>query len=88
MCLLIFVESQVSDVSLTWQFANLLSKVWSGAYSVIHPKEFKNILGAYHPQFQDYRQVLREQSVIIINNQMQIDNLKCFFENEIPKALS
>ncbi|KAK7486496.1 hypothetical protein BaRGS_00022297 [Batillaria attramentaria] len=42
--------------TLTGAFFVLLCKMWSGQYSVIHPRQFKELLGLYHPQFQDYRQ--------------------------------
>ncbi|KAL5004767.1 hypothetical protein ScPMuIL_018223 [Solemya velum] len=42
--------------TLTGKLYHLLCRVWSGKYSVIHPQDFKNILGIYHSQFQDYRQ--------------------------------
>lgn len=43
--------------TLAVQFSVLVEKVWSGQYSVIHPIEFKQTLGAHYPQFKDYRQV-------------------------------
>ncbi|XP_011305765.1 ubiquitin carboxyl-terminal hydrolase 9 isoform X2 [Fopius arisanus] len=42
--------------SLMDNFSSLLSKMWSGRYSVVRPVEFKQTLGAYHSQFKDYRQ--------------------------------
>ncbi|XP_015120377.1 uncharacterized protein LOC107043396 isoform X1 [Diachasma alloeum] len=42
--------------SLMENFSSLLSKMWSGRYSVVRPFEFKQTLGAYHSQFKDYRQ--------------------------------
>nr|XP_018899838.1 PREDICTED: ubiquitin carboxyl-terminal hydrolase 15-like [Bemisia tabaci] len=42
--------------TLAVQFSVLVEKVWSGQYSVIHPIEFKQTLGAHYPQFKDYRQ--------------------------------
>ncbi|XP_043287168.1 uncharacterized protein [Venturia canescens] len=42
--------------SLMANFSSLLSKMWSGRYSVVRPTEFKQTLGAYHTQFKDYRQ--------------------------------
>lgn len=43
--------------SLMAHFSTLLTKMWSGRYSVVRPIEFKQTLGAYHSQFKDYRQV-------------------------------
>ncbi|XP_012285087.1 uncharacterized protein LOC105702247 isoform X2 [Orussus abietinus] len=42
--------------SLMAHFSSLLSKMWSGEFSVVKPTEFKQTLGAYHSQFKDYRQ--------------------------------
>ena len=41
-------------ISLSWQ---LVRKVWSGNYTILHPLEFKQVLGARHTQFRDFRQV-------------------------------
>jgi len=45
------------DETLTEKYEALLRKVWMGQYSIIYPEQFKQILGIYHPQFKDYRQV-------------------------------
>lgn len=45
------------DETLLGQFQRLFAKIWSGQFSVVHPKDFKQTLGIYHSQFQDYRQV-------------------------------
>ncbi|KAH9493068.1 hypothetical protein Btru_022698 [Bulinus truncatus] len=42
--------------TLTAQFYILLCKMWSGKFSVVHPRKFKEYLGFYHSQFEDYRQ--------------------------------
>ncbi|KAF7990988.1 hypothetical protein HCN44_000793 [Aphidius gifuensis] len=42
--------------TLMSHFSKLLTKMWSGKYSVVRPIEFKQTLGAYHSQFKDYRQ--------------------------------
>lgn len=42
--------------TLTAQFYILLCKMWSGKFSVVHPRKFKEFLGFYHSQFEDYRQ--------------------------------
>ncbi|KAI8770642.1 CAunnamed protein product [Biomphalaria glabrata] len=42
--------------TLTTQFYILLCKMWSGKFSVVHPRKFKEYLGFYHSQFEDYRQ--------------------------------
>ncbi|KAK3094941.1 hypothetical protein FSP39_008127, partial [Pinctada imbricata] len=47
-------ESQVD--TLTNNFHQLICKIWSGRYSIIYPRDFKNALGLFHIQFQDYRQ--------------------------------
>ncbi len=49
---------ELDDSSLTMQFAELLQKMWSGQYSVVHPTKFKQALGAYYPQFKDCSQVI------------------------------
>ena len=62
--------------SLMAHFSSLLSKMWSGRYSVVRPTEFKQTLGAYHTQFKDYRQVEKTNQLknfhsflaLIINN--------------------
>jgi hypothetical protein len=43
--------------TLTGSFYLLLRKMWCGQYGVVVPRHFKELLGLYHPQFQDYRQV-------------------------------
>ncbi|GFR71589.1 ubiquitin carboxyl-terminal hydrolase 4 [Elysia marginata] len=42
--------------TLTAHFHLLLCKIWSGKFSVVHPRKFKDFLGMYHSQFEDYRQ--------------------------------
>ncbi|XP_046396757.1 uncharacterized protein LOC124163729 [Ischnura elegans] len=42
--------------SLSSQYAALLTKMWSGRYTVVNPSEFKRGLGITHPQFKDFRQ--------------------------------
>ncbi|GFN98221.1 ubiquitin carboxyl-terminal hydrolase [Plakobranchus ocellatus] len=42
--------------TLTAHFYVLLCKMWSGQFSVVHPRKFKDFLGLYHSQFEDYRQ--------------------------------
>ncbi|XP_045201160.2 uncharacterized protein LOC123554858 [Mercenaria mercenaria] len=44
------------DDTLFGQFQKLFAKIWSGQFSIVHPKDFKQTLGIYHTQFQDYRQ--------------------------------
>ena len=51
------VTDQSVKSTLLGQFHELFEKVWSGRYSIIFPRDFKQTLGLYHPQFQDYRQV-------------------------------
>ena len=51
------IGDQSIDATLLGQFHELFWKVWCGKYSVIYPRDFKQTLGLYHPQFQDYRQV-------------------------------
>ena len=43
--------------TLTAQFYMLFCKMWSGKYSVVHPKQFKDSLSLHHSQFEGYRQV-------------------------------
>ena len=43
--------------TLLGQFHELFGKVWGGKFSMVCPREFKQTLGLFHPQFQDYRQV-------------------------------
>ncbi|XP_071798526.1 uncharacterized protein [Asterias amurensis] len=42
--------------TLTGRFGSLVSKTWSGEFSLLHPSEFKETLGFMHGQFRDYRQ--------------------------------
>ncbi|XP_052272033.1 uncharacterized protein LOC127872721 isoform X1 [Dreissena polymorpha] len=49
-------NEKTKDSTLLGEFRRLFGKIWSGQFSVVYPKEFKQILGIYHPQFQDYRQ--------------------------------
>ncbi|XP_052783368.1 uncharacterized protein LOC128219583 [Mya arenaria] len=49
-------DAGIPDNTLLGEFRRLLAKVWSGQFSVVYPREFKQILGLYHPQFQDFRQ--------------------------------
>lgn len=53
-----FQYRQGMQGTLTGAFYVLLCKLWSGQYSVIYPLHFKELLGLYHPQFRDYRQVI------------------------------
>lgn len=52
-----FVLNDVSKDTLTGKFCQLVRKVWSGNFSLIHPLDFKGTLGMYYPQFHDFRQV-------------------------------
>lgn len=49
-------EKEPPPCSLMANFSSLLSKMWSGKYQTLQPREFKQTLGAYHSQFKDYRQ--------------------------------
>lgn len=51
-----FVLNDVSKDTLTGKFCQLVRKVWSGNFSLIHPLDFKGTLGMYYPQFHDFRQ--------------------------------
>ncbi|KAF8783164.1 uncharacterized protein LOC129963728 [Argiope bruennichi] len=42
--------------SLAYKFAEIMKKVWSGSYSVLHLGEFKECFGDMHNQFRNYRQ--------------------------------
>ncbi|XP_065212556.1 ubiquitin carboxyl-terminal hydrolase 4-like [Planococcus citri] len=48
--------SNLDENSLTMQFTELLQKMWSGQYSIVHPMKFKQALGSYYPQFKDCSQ--------------------------------
>lgn len=48
---------KLDENSLTTQFTELLQRMWDGQYSVVNPAKFKQVLGAYHPQFKDCSQV-------------------------------
>ena len=41
------------------QFSLLIRKYWCGQYQALHPKLFKQVLGAVHPQLNGFRQVHR-----------------------------
>ncbi|KAJ8309900.1 hypothetical protein KUTeg_011765, partial [Tegillarca granosa] len=49
-------ETMDKDSTLAIHFIYLACKYWSGNFSIIYPREFKNALGLQHSQFQDYRQ--------------------------------
>lgn len=49
--------NDLDENSLTLQFTELIQKMWSARFSVVHPMKFKQALGAYYPQFKDCRQV-------------------------------
>ncbi|XP_072034275.1 LOW QUALITY PROTEIN: uncharacterized protein [Amphiura filiformis] len=44
------------EESLSGKFQQLLHKVWSGEFAVLHPSQFKDTLGFMHGQFKDFRQ--------------------------------
>ncbi|KAI5711727.1 hypothetical protein M8J75_002717 [Diaphorina citri] len=52
------LKSSSACSSLVDEFALLVRKMWSGQYSIVHPNDFKQILGVHYPQFKDYRQFL------------------------------
>ena len=60
-------EAMVKE-TLTGAFADIIQRIWSGHYTVIHPGKFKSVLGSYHPQFKDFRQVsfLQGDSLVAI----------------------
>lgn len=58
--------------TLTAQFYVLLCKMWSGHFSVVHPRKFKEFLGFYHSQFEDYRQVGMSFFLLILSDQHQV----------------
>lgn len=39
------------------QLSLLIKKYWCGQYQALHPKLFKQVLGAVHPQLNGFRQV-------------------------------
>ena len=49
-------ETMVRD-TLTGAVSDVIRRMWSGQYLMLQPKNFKNTLATYHPQFQDFRQV-------------------------------
>ncbi|ESP05048.1 hypothetical protein LOTGIDRAFT_109772, partial [Lottia gigantea] len=55
-CLEALVISPELQDTLLGRFKTLVMKIWSGEYSVIYPRDFKDTLSLYHNQFQDYRQ--------------------------------
>ncbi|GIY97535.1 ubiquitin carboxyl-terminal hydrolase 15 [Caerostris extrusa] len=42
--------------TLTYKFAEMMKKVWSGSYSVLHLSEFKECFGDMYSQFKNFRQ--------------------------------
>lgn len=52
-----FTSEDCTKDSLTTYFYHLVRKIWSGQFSIVYPRDFKNALGLFHVQFQDYRQV-------------------------------
>lgn len=52
-----FTSEDCTKDSLTTYFYQLVRKIWSGQFSIVYPRDFKNALGLFHVQFQDYRQV-------------------------------
>ncbi|XP_035230253.1 uncharacterized protein LOC118202203 isoform X2 [Stegodyphus dumicola] len=42
--------------TLSYKFADIMKKVWSGSYSMLNLSEFKECFGALHLQFQNFRQ--------------------------------
>ena len=46
----------VNNLSLCRQFTSLLQQIYSGKYSVIEPRVFKDTLSSEHSQFQGFRQ--------------------------------
>lgn len=78
------VEACIKDV-LTNKFAEVLRKVWSGQFSVLHLSEFKEAIGSSYPQFRDYRQhdcqeflallldTMHEQINVVFQNGVKLD---------------
>ena len=57
LCSTLIHNEKCPDDSLSAKFQELLHKVWSGEFSVLHPSQFKDTLGFMHGQFKDFRQV-------------------------------
>jgi len=55
------------------QLSLLIKKYWCGQYQTLHPKVFKQVLGAVHPQLNGFRQVNHLYSFII--NSTRVVNL-------------
>ncbi|GBO28015.1 Ubiquitin carboxyl-terminal hydrolase 15, partial [Araneus ventricosus] len=54
-----FAEADLESFTkgtLAYKFTEMMKKVWSGSYSVLHLGEFKECFGDMHNQFRNYRQ--------------------------------
>ncbi|XP_062584733.1 uncharacterized protein LOC134246383 [Saccostrea cucullata] len=51
-----FTLEDCSQDTLITNFHQLVCKIWSGRYTIVYPRDFKNALALFHVQFQDYRQ--------------------------------
>ncbi|XP_014781994.1 uncharacterized protein LOC106877571 [Octopus bimaculoides] len=87
-----FVFDDLTKDTLTGKFCQLVRKVWSGHFSLIHPLDFKNTLGMYYPQFQDFRQHDCQEFVTLLldNLHESLNNVCCnnrnIFQNPLPTS--
>ncbi|GAB1605457.1 uncharacterized protein LOC115230714 [Argonauta hians] len=84
-----FVLNDLTKDTLTGKFCQLVRKVWSGHFSLIHPLDFKNTLGMYYPQFQDFRQHDCQEFVTLLldNLHESLNNECCNNRNAFQKSL-
>ncbi|KAL4220399.1 hypothetical protein ACF0H5_020802 [Mactra antiquata] len=75
------------DETLLGQFQRLFVKIWSGQFSIVHPKDFKQTLGIYHSQFQDYRQHdCQEFLALLLDSLHEHLNFKGCSTNQLVEA--
>ncbi|XP_041350619.1 uncharacterized protein LOC121369633 isoform X2 [Gigantopelta aegis] len=85
------LDTSVKD-TLMGRFYMLLCKVWCGQYTVIYPNRFKDTLGLYHSQFQDYRQHDCQEFLALLldtlHEQLSMtgSNLRCLPSNNTPAS--
>ncbi|RUS80564.1 hypothetical protein EGW08_011658 [Elysia chlorotica] len=76
--------------TLTAQFYLLLCKMWSGQFSVVHPRKFKDFLGMYHSQFEDYRQHDCQEFLALLLDTLheQLNKATCGLFSGSPRVVS
>ncbi|XP_012252717.2 uncharacterized protein LOC105684145 isoform X2 [Athalia rosae] len=79
-------DKLVHPHSLMAHFGSLLTKMWSGRYSVVRPAEFKQVLGTYHSQFKDYRQHDCQEFLALLLDSLheQMNSAKSTKQHRIP----